>query len=134
MTCSKRKIATKTYCVGDLRHRATIQSRAITAVDDSVDYEMVFAGAVPDNEPDAQIWAGIKTVRGVTVFDQTNVERTISHEIVMRYHDDVTAQNWLLIDGSRYDIYQVENVNERNEWIVLQCNKRGTEDNSVNAA
>lgn len=134
MTCSKRRIVNKTYCVGDLRHIATIQNRVITAVDDSVDYEMVFSGSIPDNEPDAQTWVGVKTVRGVTVFDQTNVERTISHEIVMRYRDDVTAQNWLLIDGYRYDIYQVENVNELNTWLVLQCNKRGTEDNSVNAA
>lgn len=134
MSCSKRRIVNKTYCVGDLRHIATIQNRVISAVNDSVDYEMVFSGAIPDTEDSAQVWVGIKTVRGVTVFDQTNVERTISHEIVMRYRDDVTAQNWLLIDGFRYDIFQVENVNERSEWLVLQCNKRGTEDNSVNAA
>jgi len=133
MSCSKRRIVNKTYCAGDLRHLGTIQNRAIKAVDDSVDYEMVFSGAVPDNEERDQVWLGIKTVRGVTVFDQTNVERVVSHEIIMRYREDVTAQNWLLVDGARYDILQVENVNERSQWLVLQCNKRGTDSNSVNA-
>lgn len=133
MTCGRRKIVNKTYCAGDLRTLATIQNRAISTVDDSVDYEMVFSGAIPDSEVDPSVWVGIKTVRGITVFDQTNIERVVSHEIIMRYRDDVTAQNWLLIDGYRYDILQVENVNERSEWIVLQCNKRGTGDNSVNA-
>lgn len=134
MSCSKRRIKDVQYCAGDLRHYATIQNRALTPSNDSADYTLVFSGAVPANEPDAGVWVGIQTVNGVTIFDGSDVERVITAKIVMRFRDDVTAQNWLLIDGIRYDIYKVENINKLSKWLVLYCTERGTANNSVNAA
>lgn len=130
MSCANRRINNPKYCAGDLRNLATLQSRAITPSNTSVDYTEVFSDAVPNS---SDVWVALKTVNGVTVFDSTNIERVVSHEVIMRYQSGITAEKWFLIDGLRYDILKVENVNERNEWIRCKCTQRGTSSSAVNA-
>lgn len=75
--------------------------------------------------PIADVWGRIKTVNGVTAFDSVNVEQIITHKITI-YHDPaVTAETWIDYNALRYDIVRVENIDERDEFMVLFCTVRG---------
>ena len=76
----------------------------------------------------------IESMNGETIFDGTNTERVVTHRIYIRYLPGVTAEAWILFDGVRYNILDVEDLDARKEWLRLRCTIRGVDTNSVNAA
>lgn len=117
--CKKIRIPKRRYCAGDLNKRITIQNRTIVAPDD-VDYD-------EDFQKELVVFAGVKTLIGVEIFDQNNVPTNASHDFIIHYRAGITAENWVLFENNRYDILKVENLEERNEWLRLRSTLRGSD-------
>ena len=77
----------------------------------------------------------IKTLEGVSVFDNTNTERVATHRICLDYRDDVGAEQWLKLNGTnkRVKILTAENKCENNEVLILMCTERGEDSKIVNS-
>ena len=108
-------------CAGDLRTRVTLSNRAIT--------QPGFGQtAFGENFPAPRIvWAMVKTVNGRVLFNGVDSDEALSHEITIRYDSTVTAETWVeLADSTRLDIIDTQDLEERNEYLVLLCNARGT--------
>lgn len=112
-------------CIGDLRDEITIQSRTISEPVSGVDFGETFTGK-------STVWALVETVSGKTIFDGSNIERDVTHNIYIRYLSGITAEDWVLFKGSRMDILEVQDFDERNEFIILRCSDKGTDVNAAN--
>ena len=128
-TCVRRKKKNDGRICRSARNKTVIiQKRQIqTPGQSSVDYSISLADQLT-------VRAMVETVRGVTVFDNTNTERDISHEITFDFLDNpvITAQNYAKIGSVLLDIITVENVNEDNRLLVLLCALRGPNTQAAN--
>lgn len=110
-------------CIGDLRDRIILQSRDIT--------EPAFGARDFDEDFKQQdgVWASIRTTAGKVFFDGVNTDIAVTHEIRIRYDSRVTAETWIeLEDGRRLDVVNVEDLEERKEYLTLLCTERGLGD------
>jgi len=102
----------------------TLQNRNIKPpVFGSVDAGMTFSG-------DNTVQAIVKTERGKTLFDGVSIDQVITHRITLEFIVGVTAETWILFNGRRFDILDVENCGEKDEVLILRCNDRGTQESS----
>ena len=76
----------------------------------------------------------VKTVTGVSVFDDTNTERVATHEICLLFLAGITAEKWVKLGTTRIKVLTVENCCERDECLKLMCTERGEESQVVNQA
>ena len=76
----------------------------------------------------------VKTVSGVSVFDQTNTERVATHKLHIAYNADITAEKWVKLGTRRIKILTVENCAEKNVQMILMCTERGEDSKVVNEA
>lgn len=116
--CERIRIPHKKICVGDLRYRISLRNRQLGPPRTGVDITHEF---VEFRRP----WAAIKTMNGPNMFSGVNLDETPTHIFYIRHFPDLTAQSWVYHNDERYNILQVENINERNEWYALYCNQRG---------
>lgn len=110
-------------CAGDLRWRVVLQNQTITepAFADT-DFGEKFDG-------DKEIFAKVRTLSGKTFFDGVNrIDVALTHEVTIRYDIAVTAETWVRYQDRRLDILDVEDLEERHEWMVLRCVERGSKD------
>lgn len=122
--CIRIKRKKRQICLGDLDSLITLENRNIQAPEfDTVDFDEVFTEAIPD------VWAMIETVRGKTFFDGVNTEKDITHLIYIMFDLTVTAETWVKFnDGRRFDILDVENLDERSQFMLLHCQDKGTKE------
>lgn len=125
--CTQLKRKHRKPCIGDLDTRVTLQDRTIAPPTTSVDFSETFT-------ENAIVWSTVNTVRGKTAFDGAEVERDITHEFTVRFLTGVDAETWVLHNDERYDIIDAEDLEERNEWLILRCAKLGTTTKAVNDA
>lgn len=124
--CVQIRRKKRQVCIGDLRDRVNIQTRSIAVpVAGSVDLGETFVC-------DSTVWAMVETKNGVQVFDGTNIIGVATHNIYIRFICDVTFENWLTFKGRNYDILDVQNLEERDEFYLLRCSLRGTEADPIN--
>lgn len=124
--CSRKQLEKKAVCIGDMREKIQVQIRSITApTTDGVDYGESFISL-------KTVWALVETTRGETIFDGTNVERDVTHRFYIRYLPDVTFEDWIIYKGNYYDIIDVENLQELNDFLLIRVNVRGTTSKEVN--
>lgn len=124
--CVVKSPSKKKYCIGDFRIKVGIYDRSITApfsptvFDHSETYALVLSTwAVPETKG-----------KGVDVFDGIEIEggSIATHIFVIRYNDKVstdTAQLFVQVGGNNYDILTAENIDLRNEYLVLYCKLLG---------
>lgn len=110
--------------IGDLNTRVTLQNRRqVPPTFDSVDaaFEFTEAGS------SGQVWAKVETLSGRTLFDAVaRVDRAVTHAVTIRRRSDVTSESWVLLaDGTRLDVVEVENFEERGEFARLLCEASG---------
>lgn len=110
-------------CIGDLRDRVILHVRKITEPSfEARDFNLAFQDGV-------EVWALVKTTAGRTFFDGVSQDRPVSHTITIRFDKDVTSETWIeLEDGGRLDIVNVEDLEERHEYLRLLCSDRGSVD------
>ena len=118
----------KQICTGDLDTLITIQGRSITPPASGVDATETFT------TENLNIWAMLETGKGTVFFDDTNIEKTITHEFSIVFISGLTAENWVLFEGRRFDTLMIEDFDERHEYQLLRCNERGTTSNETNEA
>lgn len=124
--CSTIQRKKRKICIGDMDEQIVLQSRNITPpATDGVDFSETFTGK-------ATVWAMVNTVSGQTLFDGTGTERDITHEIGIRFLSGVTAEDWVLFNDERIDIVDVQDLEERHEFMLLKCSNRGTTANAAN--
>lgn len=127
MSCNRRiKQKADKVCIGSLNSRIIIYDRDITASStSSVSYTETLSGAVT-------VWAMVRTITGKDIFDGVNVIGTATHEFYIRYRDGITAAKWVEYNSKYYDILSVENLNEENGFLKLNCNIRGEKNKTAN--
>ena len=124
--CVQIRRKRRNVCIGDMRDRVIIQTRAITVPDaNSVDFTEVFSA-------DQTVWALVETKTGTQVFDGTNIVGIATHNIYIRFITGVTFQKWLRFKNVIYDILDVQNLEERDEFYLLRCSLRGDDSKAVN--
>lgn len=117
--CKKIRIPKRRYCAADLNKKIVLQDRSISTPDD-LDYG-------EDFDKLKTIWAGVKTLIGVEIFDENNDVVNATHDFIIHFRVGVTAENWILYKNNRYDILKVENFEERNEWLRLRSRLTGSD-------
>lgn len=112
-------------CVGDLNKLVTLSAREIT--------EPSFGTTnFGEDFPDARdVWAKVRTINGRTLFNGVDTDIPLTHEITIRYDASATSESWVrLADGTRIKIVDTQNLEERNEYLVMLCTARGTQEAS----
>ena len=112
----------RVICVGDLDRRVILSERKITEPGFG---ETDFGEDFPDSR---EVWAQVATFAGRVLFNGVDTDTLISHEVSIRYSDSVTSETWVQLKderGTRLDVVKVENLDERNEFMLLLCKSRG---------
>lgn len=120
--CSFKSRKDVRICSGDLDRAILIQVRTLVSPEDTdgdVDYNETFSEFIV-------FWSLIETVKGETVFDESNVEQVVTHKFYIRYAPDITFQDWVTYNDKNYKIIDVQNINERDEFYLLRCTLRGS--------
>lgn len=127
--CKKIHKKKRQVCIGDMRDRINIQSRALTApIGSGVDFTETFSNT-------NAIWCTINTSSGEVIFDGTGIERDVTHKVYARYISGITGEDWILTENNeRFDIIDVENLDNRDEYMLMRCTNRGTSSNAASEA
>lgn len=132
--CIKITRTSKRVCIGSLNKRIKILLRAIQPPSSGgVDFSEEFT-------QEREVWAMIETVDGVTIFDETNVEQIVTHNVYIRYITGMTPEKWVNLlsvnggDDVLLNILRVENFGENNRFYRMRCNLRGRDDLQANFA
>lgn len=98
----------------------TLQNRAISSPEfGTPDFDEAFTST-------DDVQAILQTQRGKVLFDGVSTDERITHKICIEYLAGVTSETWILFDGRRFDILDVENCGEQDICLILRCNERGT--------
>ena len=92
----------------------------VAPVFEGTDFSEKFSGT-------KEVWANIKTVSGQTIFI-VNVDVSITHEIIIRYDADIDSETWIEHNKNNFKILDVEDLDERHEFLRLKCANRGDKD------
>ncbi len=126
--CIKIRRKKREVCIGDMRDSIIVQTRVITPpAAGGVDFTEVFTA-------DATVWALVETKTGTEVFDGTNIKGIATHFFYIRFVANMTFENWVKYKLKEYDILDVQNLEERDEFYLLRCSLRGTTNNLSNLA
>ena len=127
--CVKIRGKRRTICIGDLDKEIYLADRAITPpVFGSNDFTETFTA---NTDP---TWAMLETVNGKTWFDGVETEEKITHKFYIVYDENITAEWWILFENKYIDILNVEDLEERHEWMLLTCTERGLVANQASHA
>jgi len=119
--CVKIRRKKRQICVGDLDTEIILENRNIAPpLFGSSNFDENFT-------PNATVWAMVSTVSGKTFFDDVNTAISITHEIGIRFDATVTAETWIRLGSRRIDILDVNDLDERGEFMLLTCTDRGAD-------
>lgn len=117
--CQKIRRKKRQVCIGDLDKEVTLQNRDITSpLFGTPDFDETFTDI-------DTVWAGINTKSGKMFFDGVGTETLVTHEILIRYDAAVTTETWVEFDGRRFDILEVQDLEDRHAFLILMCTDRG---------
>lgn len=115
-------------CAGDLIHEVQVLEKSLVPpVAGSVDYKIEF-----DQDKSPVVFASLSTPRGKVIFDNTGTGRDVTHVFGLYFNPDYTSENVVLFDGRFFDVLDVNDLDERHEWMVLSCAERGDIGNKAN--
>lgn len=128
--CVKIKNKKRRLCIGDLDRKIKVQARSIVPpASGSVDFNESFTQVL-------YVWALVQTTLGSQFFDGVSLPNPFTHKVYIRYRSShvVTAEDWVEIDDVKYDIVDVEDLDERHEYLLLKCKKKGANTIAANFA
>lgn len=100
---------------GNLRHVMEVLERKVSVGSDSVSKE-TFESIGPD-------YAEITPLTGSQLFFARQTHDTVSHEIRMRWRDDIRPGWRLEVSGRTFTIINAINVEERNTVLAMKCSE-----------
>lgn len=119
--CIRIKKKSRKVCIGDMRDEIILKNRTITTPRaGSVDFTETFGD-------EREVAALIETKDGLETFDGVNLITTVSHAITIRFIEGITEETWVEFKGRNFDIVNVINLDERDQFLKLLCNERGSE-------
>jgi len=125
--CQKIRSVHRKVCTGDMRDEIILQNRAITPVISSVDF-------VEDFVTNTTVFALVKTVKGDMAFDGIDTEVDVSHHFYIRFLSGITAETWISFQSTRFNILDVENLDNRQEFLLLRATDRGDDAKAASRA
>jgi SPP1 family predicted phage head-tail adaptor len=130
--CKKlRRIKTE-VCIGNMTKRIVIYQRVLTPPSNA------FTSSSPDYTEEevvlATVWAMVATPKPKIFFDGVSTDDKITDIFYIRYIVGITAQNWIIYNGYRYDIDSVENMDENSLFIKINAIIRGEVDKEASEA
>ena len=99
--------------IGDLRHRVTIQEKAVTI--DAYGGEVVIWADV------ATVWAAMEPLSGREFLEGRRLENEINHRIRIRYREGLTPSMRVVCGSRTFDIEAVIERASRRREIWLMC-------------
>jgi len=118
--CNKIYRTIDKICAGSLNKSIIVHTRTIANKSaSSVDFTEVFSNP-------QTVWAMIETVNGITIFDDVNQERVVTHNFYIRYIAGITSESWIEFDSRYFNILKVDALNEDKRFLKLMCEERGT--------
>lgn len=126
--CVKIQRKKRQPCIGDMNDLITLQGRVLTAPTSGVDASEEFT------DINADVWALVETASGETVFNGTDTERDVTHKFIIRFIDGVTSETWISFNSDRFDILDVQDYDERHDFLLLRATNRGIDTNEANRA
>jgi len=98
---------------GKLRHYAELQSQSQTS-DGGGGFTLTWV-------KERNIWCDIRAVSGVQRLESSRLESAISHEITVRYNEDVTPQKRIVYQEIPYlieAVYDTDKLQHRMELVA----------------
>jgi len=126
--CKKIKSIKRQICIGDLKDRIELSIRSQVSKNDGK------IKSIMDFTSLATVWAKVTTTRGSQLFDGVEISDPFTHQIEIRFRDDIDAEKWIDFKDNRYDIVDVQDYDERNEFLLLLCKKKGDQTKEANFA
>lgn len=120
--CQKIKAKRRQVCIGDLDRIIAIQTRGS---DDSFEAEESFTFTTVFSP-----FAMLETLKDVFIIDKvTGGDKQVTHAFTIIFpSQDVSGENWVFFNSTRYKILGQENLDERSEFLKLLCAVRGADD------
>ena len=113
-------------CIGDMRDRIDLSIRSLEApVDGSVDF-------AEDLTLIESVFAMLETKAGVEIFDGTNLKGVATHFFYIRFRAGIDINTWITFKAQHYKIIDVQNLEERDEFLLLRCALRGDTAKAIN--
>lgn len=117
--CTTIRKKHRQVCVGDLEDFGTVNSRALSKANSGdVDFAETFTEKL-------QLFMLIESKRGETIFDEVDVEQVVTHHIYVPFIDGLTSEDWIDVETKRFDIIDVEDLDNRHEFQLCRCTNRG---------
>jgi len=111
--------------IGDLNKKIKLQRRVLYS-----SFQSGGRGQGASFETFAEPWASIETTKGITKFDGVELKKAYTHKITIRYRSNLDQTSWIEFGGNRYDIVDIEDLDERHEFLLLMCKLTGNADSS----
>jgi head-tail adaptor len=124
MSCRKiiKRKADK-ICTGDLDQKIKLRIKTKVANDDgNAEADLVITKLV-------DVWTMQQTTDGEEAFDSSNIVRIATDRFYIRYRDDLDITNDVLKEEGgkmiKFKIIDIENLNGRNEFLLIRASRRG---------
>lgn len=100
-------------CAGSLRHKISLQQYIL--------YDDGMGGQQEIWDEYAEVWARISPLSGTEAVVGMQLQDSISHDILLRYRDDVKAKHRVVYEGREFNIRSVIDIEERKRFLQLRC-------------
>lgn len=100
--------------VGEMRHRITVYTRSQIE-------ESGGAGTYTAFVEVARLWAEFISISGLVRYDTKQIGTEVTHRITIRYYPLISSENWVKLNNRNFEIINVVNVGERNQYLQLMC-------------
>lgn len=132
--CAKRTIKKTKLCIGDTRHKGTIERREVQPVG--------MAGGLNPVEAFIEIaapWFAIETIAGSSRRQGVNTNPDTTHFFLTRYNLTIArldgdGEHFIKRKDIFYRIIKTHNLNELDTTLLFECAERGDDAQEASAA
>ena len=101
------------YSIGKMRHKVKLQKPTST--------RDAGGGVSQTYTTLKELWARIRPVSGSEKYRQGKVQESVTHEIIIRYRDDLGTDYRIHYESRNFNIKVARNIDERDRYWLLQC-------------
>lgn len=123
--CRKIRKTTRKLCVGDLDQLISLIKRTLKAPKTGVDF-------THESTKIEEVWCFIKTLRGQEQFANVEQGPLPTHAFHVLYDERITKEYDIEFENKRYDILDVEDLDENHEFMILRARIKGKKSIGVN--
>lgn len=114
--CRKIRAVKRQICIGDLRKKININTRAIVPPVDG-DFTQHGQNYTIRSSPHAMV----KTLNGIDTFDGVEISGVDAIAVWIRFDATVTGEDFVRFGTKNYSVRSAENLDQRGEFTKLIC-------------